>query len=173
MNTKILPILGRRTVLKYRAGEPVSHDDVQALLEAAMSAPSAMAQDPWRFLVLRDRASLAALADWLPHGKMLNEAALGIVVCGDLARAHRPELSYLLQDCTAAVENLLLAAHLLGFGAVWLGVHPNEDRVAGIRQSFGVPDDILPVAAISIGYPAEHPVPRTRFNPDFVHTERW
>jgi nitroreductase len=173
MNTKILPILGRRSVRKYRAGEPVSHDDVQALLEAAMAAPSAMAQDPWRFLVLRERAALATLADWLPHGKMLNEAALGIVVCGDLARAHCQELSYLLQDCTAAVENLLLAAHLLGLGAVWLGVHPNEDRVAGIRQSFGMPDGILPVAAISIGHPAETPALRTRFNAAYVHAERW
>jgi nitroreductase len=173
MNAKILPILGRRSVRTYRAGGPVSQDDIQALLEAAMAAPSAMARDPWRFLVVRERASLAALAELLPHGKMLNEATLGIVVCGDPAQAHRQELSYLLQDCSAAVENLLLAAHLLGLGAVWLGVHPNEDRIVGIRRRFSVPEEILPVAAIAVGQPAERPEPRTRFNPDFVHTERW
>ncbi len=138
-----------------------------------MAAPSAMAQDPWRFLVLRERDSLAALADILPHGKMLSGAALGIVVCGEIAAAHRQELSYLLQDCIAATENLLLAAHLLGLGAVWLGVHPNEDRIAGIRQRFGIPEGILPITAVSIGHPAEHPEPRTRYNPTHIHTERW
>ncbi len=173
MNDKILPLLGRRSVRAFLPGAAVSDDDVRALLEAAMAAPSAMARDPWRFLVLRERADLAALADLLPHGQMLRQAALGIVVCGDPAQAHRQELSYLLQDCSAAVENLLLAAHLLGLGAVWLGVHPNEDRVTGIRRQFGVPGTILPVAAIAVGRPAEAPEPRTRFNPDFVRTGRW
>jgi len=172
MNTKILPILSRRSIRKYTT-QPVSDEAVHALLEAAMAAPSAMATDPWRFLVVRDRAALAALAEVLPHGKMLTEAALGIVVCGEPACAHRQELSYLLQDCSAAVENLLLAAHLLGLGAVWLGVHPNEDRVSGIRARFGVPQDILPLAAIAIGHPAEHPAPRTRFKTASVHVERW
>ena len=173
MNESIMPILGRRSIRKYRDGEPVGAEALQALLEAAMSAPSAMAQDPWRFLVLRERDALAALAEILPYGKMLNQAALGIVVCGDIARANRQQLSYLLQDCSAATENILLAAHLLGLGAVWLGVHPNEDRITGVRRRFGVPEDILPVAAISIGHPAEHPEPRTRYNPAFVHAERW
>jgi len=173
MNKKILPILARRSIRKYKSGEPVSDEEVLSLLEAAMAAPSANATDPWRFLVVRDRTSLAALAEILPYGKMLNEAALGIVVCGELSHAHRRELSYLLQDCSAAVENLLLAAHFLDLGGVWLGVHPNEDRITGIRARFGIPQDILPVAVISIGRPAEHPASRTRFNAAFVHTDRW
>ena len=173
MNDKILPLLGRRSVRVYRPGEAVSDDELRALLEAAMAAPSARACDPWRFLVVRERADLDALADLLPYGQMLRQAALGIVVCGDQAQAHRQELSYLLQDCSAAVQNLLVAAHLLGLGAVGLGVHPNEDRVTGIRRQFGVPEAILPIAAISIGRPAETPAPRTRFNPDFVHNGRW
>lgn len=173
MNSKIQPILSRRSIRTYQAGKPVTPEDEQALLEAAMAAPSAMACDPWRFIVLRDRASLAALAEILPHGKMLNDAALGIIVCGEQSRAHRQEFSYLIQDCVAAVENILLAANLLGLGAVWLGVLPNEDRVTGIRSRFGVPADILPIAAISVGHPAEHPAPRTRFSADRVHHERW
>lgn len=172
MNDTILPILSRRSVRAYTA-EPVTDSDVQALLEAAMSAPSAMATDPWRFLVLRDRADLAALADILPHGKMLNSAPVGIVVCGEQACAHRQELSYLLQDCSAAVENLLLAASLMGLGAVWLGVHPNADRVDGIRARFGVPPEILPIAAIAVGHPAEAPAPRSRFRAGSVHLGRW
>jgi len=172
MDNRILPILSRRSVRAYTA-EPISDTDIHALLEAAMSPPSAMATDPWRFLVVRDPAALADLAEILPHGKMLKQAQAGIIVCGELARAHRQELSYLLQDCSAAIENLLLAAHLLGLGAVWLGVHPNEDRIAGIRARFGVPADILPLAAIAIGHPAETPAPRTRYSADCVHTERW
>jgi len=172
MNEKILPIISRRSIRKYTC-ETVSDEEVRALLEAAMSAPSAMATDPWRFLALRDRVSLAALAEILPYGKMLNEAALGIVVCGDLGQAHRQELSYLLQDCSAAVANLLLAAHFLGLGAVWLGVHPNEDRITGIRARFGIPKGILPLAALAIGRPAEHPAPRTRYADTFVHIGHW
>jgi len=172
MSDKILPILSRRSIRKYTA-EPVTDDEVRALLEAAMSAPSAMATDPWRFIVLRDRASLAALANLLPFGRMLNEAPLGIIVCGDLAHAHRQELSYLLQDCSAAVENLLLAANLLGLGAVWLGVHPNEDRITGIRARFGVPQQVLPIAALAIGRPDEHPAPRTRYKDSSVHIGHW
>jgi len=172
MNHSILPIVGRRSVRKY-TNKPVTDEQVRALLEAAMSAPSAMAMDPWRFLVLRERASLSALAEILPHGKMLNDAALGIVVCGDLSKAHGQSLSYLLQDCSAATENLLLAAHFMGLGGVWLGVHPNEDRIEGIRTRFGVPPPVLPLAALSIGYPSEHPAMRTRYTDASVHTERW
>jgi nitroreductase len=172
MNDKILPLLGRRSVRAY-TGEPVTDDEVRALLEAAMAAPSAMAKDPWRFLVVRDPAALAALAEGLPNGKMLAGAPLGIIVCGELAAAHRQELSYLLQDCSAALENLLLAAHLLGLGAVWLGVHPNADRVEHIRRLFGVPEEVLPVGAVAVGRPAERPPPRTRYNPTAVHAGRW
>lgn len=172
MHSQIQAIVSRRSIRKY-TGEPIADTEVRSLLEAAMSAPSAMATDPWRFLVLRDRAALASLAEILPYGKMLNDAALGIVVCGDLAKAHRQALSYLLQDCSAAVENLLLAAHFLGLGAVWLGVHPNEDRIEGIRARFGVPQTILPLAAISIGHPAEHPAARTRYVESSVHHDRW
>jgi nitroreductase len=172
MNERILPILSRRSIRAYTA-EPVSDADVRALLESAMSAPSAMATDPWRFIVVRDRAALAALAEILPHGKMLNQAQVGIIVCGEPARAHRQELSYLLQDCSASIENLLLAAHLLGLGAVWLGVHPNQDRIDGIRARFGVPDDILPLAAIAIGHPTETPAPRSRYRAEAVHADRW
>lgn len=172
MNPMIQPIIGRRSIRKY-TDQSVTDAEVRALLEAAMSAPSAMATDPWRFLVLRDCASRAALAELLPYGKMLNDAAVGFVVCGDLAKAHHQDLSYLLQDCSAAVENLLLAAHALGLGGVWLGVHPNEDRIAGIRARFGVPATILPIAAISLGHPAEQPAARTRYTDAYVHVEQW
>jgi nitroreductase len=138
-----------------------------------MAAPSAVAKDPWDFIVLTDKPLLATVAEALPNGKMLADAPLGIIVCGDLQRAHGNELSYLIQDCSAAIENLLLAASMLGLGACWLGVHPRPDRIAHIRKVFQLPEPVLPVAAIAIGHPAEEKESRTRFDSKLVHTNSW
>ena len=138
-----------------------------------MAAPSAAAKDPWRFVVVSNRPTLEEIAAALPNGQMIAGAALGIVVCGDLQAAHDQQLSYLLQDCSAAIENLLLCAHVLGLGACWLGVHPREQRVNCLRQILSLPASVVPVACVSIGYPAETKAPRTRFTPDYVHWEKW
>jgi nitroreductase len=165
-------ILGRRSIRVYEPGD-VSDADLQQVLQAAMAAPSAVARDPWRFVIVRDRQCREQLAAELPNGQMLPHAALGIVVCGDLEHAHDRQLSYLLQDCSAAIENLLLAAHALGYGACWLGVHPRENRVRHVSQVLGLPPSVLPVAIIALGRPGEQKEARTRFNPAFVHQERW
>jgi nitroreductase len=165
-------IFGRRSIRLYSPAA-VSEAAVQKLLEAAMAAPSAAAKDPWRFVVVRDRQTLSAISAALPNGQMIAGAALGIAVCGDLQAAHDQQLSYLLQDCSAAIENLLLCAHILGLGACWLGVHPREQRVNSLKQILSLPASVVPVACISIGYPAEAKEPRTRFNRDYVHLERW
>ena len=138
-----------------------------------MSAPSAVAKDPWAFVVVRDSAMRTRIADGLPNGKMLSDAALGIVVCGDLHRAHDGQLSYMLQDCSAAIENILLAASTLGLGACWLGVHPREERVTHVQSLLGIPGGTIPVAVIAIGWPDETHPPRTRFRQDAVHRETW
>ena len=165
-------IFGRRSIRKYRP-DPVPEEEVQLLLEAAMAAPSAVGKDPWRFIVIRNRQTLQKIADFLPNGKMLAEAALGIIVCGDLKAAHDQQLSYLLQDCSAAIENLLLAAHCLGLGTCWLGIHPRENRIRFLRELLGIPEPVIPVAGVAVGYPAEEKPPRTRFNPAYVFQERW
>ena len=159
----IQDILARRSIRKY-AAEPVTRTQLKAALEAAMAAPSAMHCDPWRFLVLTRREDLDALAELLPYGKMLHDAPAGLIVCGKLAAAHRKELSYLLQDVSAAIENLLLGLHAQGLGAVWLGIHPNADRIEGVTRRFALPEGVLPVAAIAVGHPAEAPAPRTRYD---------
>jgi nitroreductase len=120
---------------------------------------------------VKNREKLLKMADALPYGKMLGSAALGIVVCGDLEAAHDKQLSYLLQDCSAAIENLLLCAHILGLGACWLGVHPREQRVKSLQEIFGLKNQVIPVACIAIGHPAENKEPRTRFNKDYVRFE--
>jgi nitroreductase len=165
-------ILGRRSIRAYAPGE-VTEAQIRLLLEAAMAAPSAVAKDPWRFVVIRDPEMLARIADALPNGKMLATAPVGIVVCGDLDMAHDRQLSYLLQDCSAAIENLLLAVHGLGLGACWLGVHPREDRLRKLTELLGLPANVIPIAAIAIGRPGEVKEARTRYQGAYVHRERW
>ncbi len=165
-------IFSRRSVRVYSPGS-IGDDLVQKLLEAAMAAPSAMTKDPWRFLVVREPGTLAALAEALPGGKMLATATLGIVVCGDLETAFERHLSFLLQDCSAATQNLLLAAQALGLGGCWVGVHPSETAIRRLRELFHLPAPIVPVAVVSLGWPGEAPGPRTRFNSSSVHHEKW
>jgi nitroreductase len=172
MNETLSYLFARRSVREYRSDE-VRDDLVRDLLEAAMAAPSAVAKDPWDFIVIRNTEMKTKIAEGLPNGKMLAHAPVGIVVCGDLQRVHDGQLSYLLQDCSAAIENLLLAVSSLGLGACWLGVHPREERVLHLRQLLGIPETVIPVSAIAIGWPAESPRPRTRYRDEAVHQEKW
>ena len=172
MNPDLQPLFARRSIRRY-TDEPVTTDQMHDLLEAAMAAPSACAKDPWRFVVVRQRDMLKAIAAGLPNGGMLAEAAVGVIVCGDMEAAHDGAESYMLQDCSAAIENLLLAASMLGLGACWLGVHPRADRVELIREKLGLPATVVPVSAIAVGQPADQPEARTRYDADYVHHERW
>jgi nitroreductase len=138
------------------------------LLEAAMAVPSASNIKPWHFVVVTDRQTLDALAEIHPHGKMLFDATLCIAVCGVPA-----ESRYWVQDCSAATENLLLAVTALGLEAVWLGVHPRPERVTPVRQVLGIPETIVPLNLIPIGYPAEEKEPRTQYDEARVHRGRW
>jgi nitroreductase len=165
-------IFSRRSIRVYAPGD-VPEADVQLMLDAAMAAPSAVAKDPWRFVVVRSQAQRDLLVKELPNGAMLADAALGIVVCGDLEQAHDKQLSYLLQDCSAAIENLLLAVPALGYGACWLGVHPRANRLRHVSRVLGLPASVIPVGIVAIGQPGEQKEARTRFNPAFVHREGW
>jgi nitroreductase len=165
-------IFGRRSIRVYSPGE-VSEAVVTRLLEAAMAAPSAMTKDPWRFVVVRDKQTLSKLAALHPGAAMLSSAAMAIVVCGDLEAAFERQISYLLQDCSAAIENLLLAAHAQGLGACWVGIHPGEPLLKRVKELLSLPASFVPVAAISLGQPGEQPPPRTRYNADYVRREKW
>jgi nitroreductase len=165
-------LLGRRSIRVYSPGE-VSEAAVTPLLEAAMAAPSAMTKDPWRFVTVRDRQTLSKLATLHPGAAMLSSAALAIVVCGDLDIAFERHISYLLQDCSAAIENLLVAAHAQGLGACWVGIHPGEALIKQVKELFSLPAAVVPVAVISLGQPGEQLPARTRYNAGYVHTERW
>lgn len=172
MNENLQFIFSRRSIRKY-LDQQIDEKTITDLLEAAMAAPSAVAKDPWHFIVLRKRGTLDKLAELLPNGQMLRQAPLGILVCGDMHKAHDQQESYMLQDLSAAVENMLLAATALGLGGCWLGVHPRKERMEGVRLMFRLPDGIIPFCAVSLGWPAEHPKARTRYNHQCVHDEAW
>lgn len=172
MNDKLNFIYNRRSIRKFTS-EAVSEADIHELLEAAMAAPSACAKDPWRFIVVRNSGNLRQLADFLPNGRFIAEVPVGIIVCGDINIAHAGSESYMLQDCSAAIENILLAARGLGLGTCWLGVHPREDRIAGITAFCNLPRNIIPISVIAIGHPESMPEKHTRFNAAYVHSERW
>ncbi|MEK6775554.1 MAG: nitroreductase family protein [bacterium] len=172
MNPELQFIFSRRSVRKYQERE-VPDRMITDILEAAMAAPSAVKKDPWHFIVVRDQETRNRIAEILPYGKMIARAPAGMVVCGDILKAHDQLESYMLQDVSAAIENALLAASTLGLGACWLGVHPRQERMAGLTRLFSLPDNIIPICAIALGFPAEDPEARTRYNPDLVHLEKW
>ena len=163
-------IMSRRSLRSY-TDEPIDDGTLERLLRAAMAAPSAGNQQSWRFVVLRDRAARERVAACSPYAGMLPGAGVGIVVCGETLGEKHP--GYWVQDCSAAVENILLAACALGLGAVWLGFHPDEGRAGCCAQVLGLPETVVPLAVIAIGHPAQPKPPVDRFEPAYVHTDRW
>ena len=172
MNPKLDFIFTRRSTRKYLNKE-VPSEMLNDLLEAGMAAPSARATDPWHFIVITRRETLDRMVKALPNGKMLLTAPAAMVVCGDMHRALEGYESYMLQDVSAAVENILLAANGLGLGSCWLGIHPRPARMEGIRTLFRLPDHIVPVAGIALGWPEAAPEARTRYRQECVHLEGW
>lgn len=160
----------RRSVRRF-TDEPVDDRAVEKLLHAAMMAPSARNQQPWHFVVLRERATLDAIAERCPNTAMAAGAPAAVLVCADTQRELTP--GYLPQDCAAAVQNLLLAAHATGLGAVWCGIHPRPRREAVMHELLGLPKHILPHSLVVLGHPAEQPKQPERFDPKRIHRERW
>jgi nitroreductase len=160
----------RRSIRKYQ-DRPIQDDIIETLLRAAMQAPSARNLQPWEFIVIRDRETLGRIPDYHPYSSMVPEAGAAVLVCGNTVRQVDP--GYIAQDCSAAVENLLLEAVNQGLGAVWLGVFPRKERIDGMVELFDLPPHIIPVALVSLGYPAEDPGFQDRYDPEKVHRERW
>lgn len=160
----------RRSVRKY-TDAPVHADDLRIMLEAAMQAPSAANEQPWVFIVITKRELLDEIPKFSPYAKMVREAPLGILVCAD--SRHLFFDGFWQQDCAAATQNLLLAAHSLGYGAVWTGVYPLQDRVTGFANHCHLPEGVIPFAFIVIGRPAQKVSPEKRYRVDRVHHEIW
>ena len=139
-----------------------------------MAAPSAVNKQPWAFVVITQRETLDTLGERLPYAKMLQQAAAAIVVCGDLHNA-LPDAwqAFWIQDCSAATQNILLAAEALQLGAVWTAVYPDDERIATVREALALPQHIVPLNVIPIGHPSGSERPKDKWNPRNVHWEAW
>ena len=160
-------IFARKSVRSY-LDKGVEKEKIDLMLRAGMAAPSAKDLRPWEFVLISDRNKLDSMATALPYAKMLKDARYAIVVCGDSARS---SLWYL--DCSAATQNILLAAESLGIGAVWTAAYPYEDRMEVVRDQVKLPDNILPLCVIPFGYPATKEQPKQKFDEKKIHNEQY
>jgi nitroreductase len=164
-------LFSRRSIRKY-TGEKINEEIIRSIIRAGMYAPSANNTRPWHFIVVDDRELLERIMKVHPYSSMLAEASHAIIVCGDEKLENGP--GYFVLDCSAATQNILLAAHALGFGAVWLGVEPRSQRIKAIKEIFGIPEYIQPVSIVSIGVPVKksEKIP-SRFEPEKIRKNRW
>lgn len=170
----VLDAISTRTSIRAYQDRPVGADTVELLLRAAMSAPSARNRQPWAFIVVDDKDLLRQLADSLPYAQSAAAALMAVVVCGVLTESQgATNAGWWVQDAAAASENLLLAAHAVGLGAVWTGVYSYEDRVRAVRNVLGLPRHVVPLNVIPIGYPAENPAPKQKWDPAKVRRNGW
>lgn len=163
-------ILTRRSIRRY-TGERISDDDLRLILKAGFQAPSAHNHQPWHFIVVRDAALTQKVAERHQYAKILPQAGCGIFVCGDTTI--ETSLGFLVEDCSAAIQNILLAAHGLGLGAVWCGIYPKDDLVAAVNEIFKLPPEILPVGLVVVGHKAEEKESVDRYMESRVHYDRW
>ena len=158
-----------RTSIRSFTDRAVSADTIEMLLRAGMAAPTAVNKQPWHFVVVNDRVKLDELGGNGRQSQMWKESPLAIVVCGDMDKAlEGPAQAFWVQDCSAATENILLAAHALGLGAVWTGCYPMEERMANVSQVLNLPETIIPLCVIVMGYPNEQPDPKDKWKPENV-----
>lgn len=163
-------ILSRRSVRKYD-DKPVSVEEITELVKYAMYAPSAVNRQPWHFIIINDREILGKIMEFHPHAHMLSQAAAAVLVCGDETLAHTP--AYWPVDCSAATQNFLLAAHGKGYGAVWLGIYPREERISAMKLLMNLPEHIHPFSLISLGHTSVPPRIADRFKAERIHLNQW
>ena len=163
-------ILSRRSIRRYQ-NRPVEEALVEYCLRSAMAAPSAHNQQPWAFVVIDDRELLDAIPGFHPYSRMLYEAPMAILVCGD--ERELKSADFWPQDCAAAVENILLAACSRGLGSVWMGVYPKEPIMQGFRRLLNMPGYLVPFALVALGYGAEEKEPSERYDPGRVRRNAW
>jgi nitroreductase len=173
MNETIDTILDRKSVRKF-TDTPISKQQLTTLARAAMAAPTAVNRQPWEIIIVTEKALLKKLGAALPHAKMTTGAAAAFVICGNMERTGEGlERDFWVQDCSAASENLLIAASSMGLGAVWTAAFPFEERMAGVRQILGLPQDIVPLNVIPVGYGVAGIQSHDKFDVNKLHWDGW
>jgi nitroreductase len=170
----VLQNIMTRTSVRAYQDRPIEDEKVEKMLQAAMAAPTAANKQPWKFIIIKDKNTLKTIADHFHTMTMAAHAPMAIVVCGDMSLTlDRDGRDYWIEDTSAATENLLLAAHSMGLGAVWCGIYPQMERVKYLSELLKLPEYIVPLNVIPMGYPAEDPAPKDKWKPESVHYESW
>ena len=170
----ITAILTRRSIRDYTP-HPVPEATIKLLLEAGLSAPSAFDEKSTEFVVINDRKILDQIHSFNPNPKtfQLKKATVAILVCGNQAKEIREKGKGLwMLDGAVASENILIAANAMGLGAVWTAIYPYQDRVAKVQKLLNLPEQVIPLNIIPIGYPAERKMPHP-YDASRVHTNHW
>jgi nitroreductase len=172
-SSETLSTIQNRKSVRNFTGEPVSEEQLDILLKAAMAAPSAVNCQPWEFIVATQRKTLDALGDALPYAKMIYRAGAAIIVCAIPEKAHKKMTEYAIVDSALASENLLLAAEAIGLGAIWTAAYPYSDRMQSVRTILKIPQDIIPLNVIPIGCPTGEDLPKEKYDAGKIHREIW
>ena len=174
MKNEAIENLMTRVSVREFTGEKISAEQIDTLLRAAMAAPSALNKQPWAFVVVTDEKNIAQLGESLPYSRCSTHPACAFIPCGDLSKTIEGDLAaFWINDVSAATENLLLAAHAMGLGAVWTGLHPDMNRVTMVQQLLGLPEHIIPLCVVPVGVPAEQPAVKDKYKPENIHYNGW
>lgn len=168
----ITAIMTRRSIRDYTS-HPVPEDLVRLLVEAGMCAPSAFNERSSEFIVINDRTILDEIFQLNTKALQIKKATVAIMICGNTAKEKFSGKGYWQLDGSVAAENILLAAHAVGLGAVWTAIYPYEDRMAAVKKLLGLPETVQPLCIIPIGYPAEKKFRENRFEPARFHQNKW
>ena len=162
-----------RTSIRSFTNEPIGADTLTTLVKAGMAAPTAVNRQPWSFIVVTERQMLDSLMNVHPYSNLATATA-AIIVCGDMEKALDGfGRDYWIQDCSAASENILLAAHAYGLGAVWCGIYPNPNVIPGVKRVLSIPGSVTPLSLITLGHPADNPEPKDKWIPENVHYQKY
>jgi nitroreductase len=163
-------ILDRRSIRRF-TDQKIDSKQIKAILTAAMYAPSAVNMQPWHFVVIDESSMMEKIMEIHPYARMLQTASHAVVVCGDEQAQH--DDGYWVVDCGAATQNLLLAAHTMGLGACWVGLHPREERKSSFSRLLKLPSHVKPFALVALGYPEEQKARPDRFHSEKVKYNGW
>ena len=170
----VLNNIHSRKSVRHFTTKKVSKEQLVTLAKAAMAAPTARNAQPWQIIAIDDRAILDSLCAVLPYAKMLEQAPAAMLVCGDMTKALEGEgRQFWIQDCSAATENLLLAAEGMGLGAVWTAVFPDNERLKGVCRVLQLPSYIIPLNVIPVGYPTGEDMPKIKWDEEKFHYNGW